>query len=66
MTMKTMKERYYVLASKQHQRRSNAYCYLLMGSTMSFSCTFSLVVREERLVFLHDVGEEATFASLTL
>lgn len=34
---------------------------------MSFLfCTFSLVVGEDRLVFLHDVGEEESFAHLTL
>lgn len=46
---------------------SIAYCYLPPGRTMSFFfCTFSLVVGEDRLVFLHDIGEEESSAHLTL
>lgn len=49
------------------QARDSIAYYLMQHSTMSFfPHTFTLVVREDGLVFLHDVGVEQSFSNLTI
>lgn len=62
-----MKERISCLKIQHSERDSIAYHYLPQNSTVSFFfCTFSLVIREDGLVFLHDVGEEESSAHFTV
>lgn len=61
------KGRHHVIPSK-HNTSQRQHCLLSDAAQYDviFPHTFTLVVREDRLVFLHDVGEEESFSDLTL